>query len=106
MPNNKQPQGQMERKVLREQKLWDALYRISHYQQPEHLRKFAERDWGLSENEAVDMAYENVIQEAKNAIRGSRRPKSVPAGNESQAQAPVSPTSSAAVGEPEKKETK
>lgn len=30
---------------------------------------------GLDENEAVEMAYENVIQEAKSAIRGMQRPK-------------------------------
>lgn len=59
----------------REQRMYDALKRISRYQQPENLRAQSKRLYGLDGDEAVDMAYENVINEAKNAIRGMRRPK-------------------------------
>ena len=50
--------------IEREQKLYDALKRIASYTPPENL----------DGDEAIEMAYENVIQEAKNATRGMRRP--------------------------------
>ena len=62
------------REIEREQKLFDALYRISRYTPPEKLERTAEHDYGLSGAEAISMAYENVLQEAKHAIRGVRRP--------------------------------
>lgn len=64
--------------IERQQKLFDALKRISSYTPPEKLRKTSERAYGLESSEAIEMAYENVIQEAKNAIKGMRRP-SLPA---------------------------
>ena len=57
-----------------EQRLFDALKRISHYGPPARLRRSSEGAYGLSSEEAVEMAYENVLFEAKNAIRGLRRP--------------------------------
>lgn len=52
-----------------------ALERIKLYQSPERLKKRASKDWGLDDgNEAVEMAYENVLQEAKNGLRNVRRP--------------------------------
>lgn len=60
--------------IEREQKLYDALKRISSYTPPEKLRRTSERDYGLEGDEAIEMAYENVIQEAKNALRGMKRP--------------------------------
>lgn len=60
--------------IEREQKLYDALKRIAAYAPPENLRKHSERVYGLEGDEAIEMAYENVIQEAKNAIKGMRRP--------------------------------
>lgn len=59
----------------REQRLFDALRRISQYDSPERLRRNADKDYGLSGEEALEMAYENVIAEAKRAIHGQRRPK-------------------------------
>lgn len=59
------------------QKLYDALKRITQYDQPERIRKLAEKAggyMGLDADEAIEMAYENVIQEARSAIRGMRRP--------------------------------
>lgn len=60
----------------RTQRLYDALKRISLYTPSDRLRRTAERDYGLSPNEAIEMAYENVINEARSAIRGMRRPAS------------------------------
>ena len=59
----------------REQRLFDALRRISQYESPERLRRNADKDYGLSGEEAIEMAYDNVRAEAKRAIHGQRRPK-------------------------------
>lgn len=59
-------------------RLYDALKRISRgYQTPDQLRRNAEREYGVSGDEAIEMAYENIQQEAENAIKGLRirRPK-------------------------------
>jgi hypothetical protein len=61
--------------MSREQRLYDALKRITLFMPPDKLRKVAERKYGLSEDEAVAFAYENVLAEAKCAIKGMRRPK-------------------------------
>lgn len=55
-----------------ELQLLSKLRRIASYEPPDRLRKSAERDYGLDANEAIEMAYENVITEAKNAVRGVR----------------------------------
>lgn len=60
--------------IEREQRLYDALKRIASYTPPEKLRKHSQRVYGLDGEEAIEMAYENVIQEAKNATKGMRRP--------------------------------
>lgn len=60
--------------IEREQKLYDALKRIAAYTPPEKLHKYAQRDYGLDGSEAIEMAYENAICDAKNAIKGMRRP--------------------------------
>ncbi len=58
----------------REQRLFDALKRISQYDVPDRLRRSCEKSYGLSYEETLEMAYDNVLIEAKNAIRGMRRP--------------------------------
>jgi hypothetical protein len=45
------------------------LRRIASYQTVERLRNHSERDWGCSFEEALEMAYENVITEAKNGLK-------------------------------------
>ncbi|MBD3762600.1 hypothetical protein [Rhizorhabdus sp.] len=55
-----------------EVKLYDALKRISQYEQPERLIKNAERVYGIPGEEALEYAYENVLGEAKRAIKGVR----------------------------------
>ena len=59
----------------REQRMYDALRRISKgYMTPEQIRRDSERQGALSYEEYLEMAYENVRQEATTAIRGMRRP--------------------------------
>lgn len=60
--------------VTREQKLFDALKRITHYYTSEYLHKHSEEMYGLSGDEAVEMAYDNVLADAKQTIKGMRRP--------------------------------
>ncbi len=59
----------------RAQKMFDALKRITRYHSPERLRKISEKEYGLTGDEAIEMAYENVLIEAKDVLRGMRRPK-------------------------------
>ena len=54
---------------------YDALKRITRFQTVEQIRRNAEKQYGLEPVEALEYAYENVIQEARDAIRGKRRPK-------------------------------
>jgi hypothetical protein len=61
--------------MQREQRLFDSLKRISRYESRERLRRSSEKSYGLDYVEALEMAYENVLLEAKNAIRGMRRPE-------------------------------
>lgn len=56
------------------QRLFDALKRITRYSSPQELERIAERKYGLDGAEAIEMAYENVLEEARQAVRGVRRP--------------------------------
>ena len=56
-----------------------ALRRIAAYQSPEKLQRSSQKDWGLEADEAISMAYENVIQEAKSALKGLVKPASLAA---------------------------
>ncbi len=42
------------------------------YKTPEQLRRGAEREYGIAADEAIEYAYENIQQEAKNAVKGVR----------------------------------
>lgn len=59
---------------MNEQRLYDALKRITAYSSPDKLRQTAQKTYGLEPDEAIEAAYENVLEEAKDAIRGMRRP--------------------------------
>lgn len=61
-----------------EKRLWVALKRITQYQSVESLRRYARRDYGIDGEEAVEYAYENVLSEAKSAIKGVRISKPKP----------------------------
>lgn len=56
------------------QQLYDALKRISRYRSPEYIKRNP-HIWGLHDgNEALEMAYENILWEARAVIKGKRRP--------------------------------
>lgn len=57
-----------------EQRLYDALKRITQYQSPNKLRISSLKQYGLEPEEAIEYAYENVLLEARQAIIGVRRP--------------------------------
>ncbi len=59
--------------VRNEQIYFDALRRISAYMSPEQLRRKCQRTYGLEYEEALEYAYENVLDEAR-VIKGKRRP--------------------------------
>lgn len=52
-----------------------ALSRIKEYQTATQLKKSSRRDWGLDYEESLEMAYENVIDEAKYGLKGVRKLK-------------------------------
>lgn len=56
-------------------RMYIALRRIAAYQSPEKLHRFSQKDWGLPGGEAIEMAYENVIQEAKSGLKGIYKPR-------------------------------
>jgi|KBSSwiStaDraftv2_1062776.scaffolds.fasta_scaffold69562_6 hypothetical protein len=59
-----------------EQAYYDALHRIAKkYQTPDQIRRSAQKQWGCSYEEALEMVYENLQAEAARAIHGKRRPK-------------------------------
>ena len=64
-----------------ERRYYAALKTITLYDKPERLRKRCQREYGLDWNEAIEMAYENVLMEARNAIKGRRMPGAKGAGD-------------------------
>lgn len=52
-----------------------ALFAITRYQSPDRLHATAEKQYGLSGDEAVECAYENVLETATQALKGKRKPK-------------------------------
>lgn len=51
-----------------------ALRRIAAYMPPETLRRQAEKKYGLNEDEAIEMAYDNVLEEARAGLRFPKAP--------------------------------
>ena len=63
------------RKLLEERdRFWRALHTISKYMPPHQLLTRSERLYGLPPDEATEYAYENVLNTAKGAIKGTRKP--------------------------------
>ena len=63
------------RKLLNERdRLWRALHTISKYMPPRELQTKSGRVYGLPPDEATEYAYENVLNTAKGAIKGTRKP--------------------------------
>lgn len=55
--------------------MYGALKRIAAYQTPDQLRRRSKKDWGLDDaDEAIGMAYENIQCEAKDGLKGVRKP--------------------------------
>ncbi len=52
--------------------MFAALKQISKYQSPESIRRNSEKDYGLSYEETLEMAYENILDLAKYAVKGIR----------------------------------
>ncbi len=59
-----------------EERFRTALRRIVAYQTPAQLRRNCEHTYGLSFEESIEMAYENIQGEARAALAGYRKPKS------------------------------
>jgi len=51
----------------------ETLIKITKYQTPDKMRKDSNKDWGLSFEEAIEMAYENIQDEAKFGVKGVRK---------------------------------
>lgn len=63
-------------KLKQQQNMYDALRQIAKgFERSERVMKNADKDYGLSPIEALEMAYDNIQQTAKQAIKGLRRPK-------------------------------
>ena len=54
-------------------RMLETLKRISKYLKPEYLEKHSRKLYGLDYHETLEMSYENVIQEAKNGMKGVRK---------------------------------
>lgn len=67
-----------------EQRYFDALKRIAEYSSVAGLRRDAEPSYGLSFEETLEYAYENIKAEAERAVRGRRRPTVKPSGDRPQ----------------------
>ena len=63
-----------EPKQNNEQRYFDVLKRITRYQTVDQLRRHAQEEWGVQFEEALGYAYENVIDEARRAVKDKRRP--------------------------------
>ena len=56
------------------QRYFDALKLITNFGDTDWLRKNGESAYGLTYEEVLEMAYDNVLQEARKALHGRRRP--------------------------------
>lgn len=60
---------------------FDTLKRIAkHYMTTEQLQRRAEKEYGVSYHEALEMSYDNIQGAAADAIRGKRRPAAIEGG--------------------------
>jgi hypothetical protein len=55
--------------------LFAALKRIARYETPARLLKHGGETYGIPGVEALEAAYESVLEEAKRAVKGVRMPK-------------------------------
>lgn len=64
-----------ERALKNAQHYYDSLVAIAKFDSPNKVRKDAQRIYGLSEKEALEFAYENILMHARSAIKGRKRPE-------------------------------
>lgn len=62
-------------RVEREAVYFESLKTISSFDSTERLRRDSERAYGLPYEEALEMAYENIMAIAKRTIRGRLNPR-------------------------------
>lgn len=55
-------------------RLYDALKAVAQCDTPDQLKRDSQNEYGVEYDEALEMAYENVRQIARNAVRRMRRP--------------------------------
>ncbi len=53
-------------------KMRTVLRRIMNYQSPPQLRRNSQKQYGIGGEEAIEMAYENIINTALNGVKGIR----------------------------------
>lgn len=58
-----------------ELRFWLALKEIASAYDVEYLRRNSEKKYGLAASEAIEFAHDNLRFAAKNALKGTRRPK-------------------------------
>lgn len=56
-------------------RMYVALQRIKRYQSPARLRRDSQKQYGLSYEEALEYAYENIQSEAATGLKGVRKPQ-------------------------------
>lgn len=60
-----------EKQKMQYNSMYSTLKRIAKgYQTPDKLRKRADKQYGLDFEEALEMSYENIQEEAKKAVKG------------------------------------
>lgn len=65
----------MDKRTEREQRMYDTLKRIARgYHTPDQLRRSEKARCGLDYEEALEYSYENIQQDAAQAIKGMHRP--------------------------------
>lgn len=63
-------------------RMYSALKEIARYQTPDQLRRGSQKEYGLDSSEALEYAYENVLETARRATKGVRLPKQKATGND------------------------
>jgi hypothetical protein len=90
----------MKPRIDYEARFYVALKRITAYMSLSQLQREAERKYGLSYEEALEMAYENVQGEARTALHGYRRPRTQAVSKDGRGQLIAEQTNDLRAGEP------
>jgi hypothetical protein len=63
------------KEIQNHNKMRNALIEISKYETVDKLRRDSEKEWGIDFDEALEMAYENMQNTAKYAVKNIRNIK-------------------------------